>query len=306
MNPTTDPALRSFVPVAPDSHFPIQNLPYGIFVRDGGSPAVGVAIGDFVLDLSVMEAEGFFDHTSLRGKQLFNRDSLNAFMALGRPAWTEARATISHLLRADVATLRDNKTVRSRALIENVPPVVEMLLPVEIGDYTDFYSSREHATNVGTMLRGADNALQPNWLHLPVAYHGRVSSIVASGAHLRRPLGQTKPADSPAPIFGPSKSLDFELEMGAFVGTGNRLSRPIAIENAADHLFGMVLVNDWSRPRHPSVGIRPTRAVPCQELSHIDFPVGGDTGRAGAVSDSRACPGSAATSVLAESRQLGV
>jgi fumarylacetoacetase len=121
-----------------------------------------------------------------------------------------------------------------------------MLLPVEIGDYTDFYSSREHATNVGTMLRGADNALQPNWLHLPVAYHGRASSVVVGGTDLHRPMGQTKPTDAPAPVFGPSKSVDFELEMGAFIGPGNALGEPIPIGAAADHLFGLVLVNDWS------------------------------------------------------------
>ncbi|HEY1375834.1 MAG TPA: fumarylacetoacetase [Gemmataceae bacterium] len=239
MDPTNDPALRSFVPAPPESHFPIQNLPYGVFRRGEGPAHVGVAIGEYVLDLSVLEDRGLMPDVDV-----FNSSTLNRFMSLGRPAWAETRDRISRLLRADEPTLRDDTALRDRALIPQAD--VEMLLPVEIGDYTDFYSSREHATNVGTMLRGADNALQPNWLHLPVAYHGRASSVVVSGTDLHRPLGQTKPADAQAPVFGPSKSVDFELEMGAFVGPGNDLGRPIPIAGAPDHLFGLVLVNDWS------------------------------------------------------------
>jgi fumarylacetoacetase len=245
MNPTNDPSLRSFVPVGPESHFPIQNLPYGVFRRkSGGAPAVGVAIGDLVLDLAEVDVAGLFRGAAVHGKGLFNRDSLNAFMASGSETWSETRAAISRLLRADTPTIRDDSKLREKALLPQSD--VEMLLPAVIGDYTDFYSSREHATNVGTMLRGADNALQPNWLHLPVAYHGRASSVVVSGTDLRRPLGQTKPTDAPTPVFGPSKSVDFELEMGVFVGPGNELGRPIPIARAAEHLFGMVLVNDWS------------------------------------------------------------
>jgi fumarylacetoacetase len=239
MDPTTDPALRSFIPVAPDSHFPIQNLPYGVFRRKNGITAVGVAIGDTILDLSVLEVRGL-----LPDADVFNRPSLNLFMALGPTAWSDIRNRVSELLCADEPTLRDDAKLRDRALVSQAD--VEMLLPAEIGDYTDFYSSREHATNVGTMLRGPDNALQPNWLHLPVAYHGRASSVVVSGTDVHRPLGQTKPADAATPVFGPSKSVDFELEMGAFVGPGNRLGEPIPIAEAADHTFGMVLVNDWS------------------------------------------------------------
>src|SRR5205807_2498667 len=150
----------------------------------------------------------------------------------------------SRLLRHDQPWLRDDPAMRQRVLIRLSE--VEMLLPVEIGDYTDFYSSREHATNVGTMMRGPDNALQPNWLHLPVAYHGRASSIVVSGTDVRRPKGQTKADDAPAPSFGPTRSLDFELETGFFVGPGNPLGQPVPIEQAPEHIFGMVLVNDWS------------------------------------------------------------
>jgi fumarylacetoacetase len=240
MDPTNDPALRSFIPVAPESHFPIHNLPYGVFRRrSGGLPAIGVAIGDLVLDLSILTVRGLLPDTDV-----FHRPTLNLFMALGQPAWTQVREKLSRLLRADEPTLRDDWPLRDRALVPQL--AVEMLLPVEIGDYTDFYSSREHATNVGTMLRGADNALQPNWLHLPVAYHGRASSVVVSGTDLHRPLGQTKPADAPVPVFGPSKSVDFELEMGAFIGPGNELGEPIPIAAAPEHVFGLVLVNDWS------------------------------------------------------------
>jgi fumarylacetoacetase len=244
MNPTNDPALRSFVPVPPESHFPIQNLPYGIFRRTGGKARAGVAIGDGVLDLAVLEATGLMNGPVLAGKIVFGQPTLNDFLALGRPAWQEARATISRLLRADEPTLRDNAALRDRALLPMAE--AEMLLPAAIGDYTDFYSSREHAANVGTMLRGKDNALQPNWLYLPVAYHGRASSVVVSGTDLHRPCGQTKPADAPNPLFGPSRSVDFELELGAFVGPGNALGQPIPAEAAAEHLFGLVLVNDWS------------------------------------------------------------
>lgn len=242
---TTDLKLRSFVPVTPDSHFPIQNLPYGVFRRGREErPRIGVAIGDFVLDLAEIEGQGLLESASLSGNRIFAQSSLNAFLALGRNAWRDVRQRISELLSADVSTLRDDAALRERALV----PIsqVEMLLPVEIGDYTDFYSSREHATNVGAMLRGAENALMPNWLSLPVAYHGRASSVVVSGTDLRRPQGQSKPEKSPQPVFGPSRALDFELEMGFFVGPGNQLGEPIAASRADEHIFGMVLVNDWS------------------------------------------------------------
>jgi fumarylacetoacetase len=244
MDPSNDPSLRSFIPVSPDSHFPIQNLPYGVFRVLDGRPRIGVALGEYVLDLKVIEEAGLFDSTSLRGQQVFARNSLNVFMSLGSTAWREGRAVISRLLDDQEPTLRDNAELRARALVPQNQ--VEMLLPAEIGDYTDFYSSREHATNVGIMFRGKDNALMPNWLHLPVAYHGRSSSVVVSGTDLHRPCGQTKADDAAQPSFGPSKSLDFELEVGCFIGPGNPLGVPIPVERAPDHVFGMVLVNDWS------------------------------------------------------------
>ena len=238
-------ALESFLPVLPNSHFPIQNLPYGVFKpRAGGNPRVGVAIGAYVLDLDVLHDAGFFSHTIFASHNPFNQSSLNALMALGRDAWREGRATIQNLLRAETPTLRDNAALRERALVQQSD--AEMLMPVQVGDYTDFYSSREHATNVGTMFRGAENALPPNWLHLPIAYHGRASSLVLSGTEIRRPRGQIKPPDSAAPIFSATRALDFELEMGFFIGGGNALGEPIPVERAEEHIFGLVLVNDWS------------------------------------------------------------
>src|SRR5262245_22693354 len=243
MNPTTEPALRSFLPVPPESHFPIQNLPYGVFA-DQTSEKIGVAIGDQVLDLTALDDAGLLSGLDTTARQALRQDRLNAFAALGRQAWRQARAEISRLLSADEPALRDNKALRDRALLPMAQ--VAMALPFRIGDYTDFYSSREHASNVGTMLRGPENALMPNWLYLPVAYHGRASSVVVSGTDLHRPLGQTRADDAPAPTFGPSRSLDFELEMGCFVGPGNELGHPIPVDEAPGHLFGMVLVNDWS------------------------------------------------------------
>src|SRR4051812_28292824 len=233
--------MKSFVPVPPDSHFPIQNLPYGVFKRRGASdakPTMGVAIGEHVLNLKSLQDEG------LLSSSVFSGPTLNGFMAAGRATWREMRQTITRLLSADEASLRDNTKLRDRALVPMAD--VEMVLPAEIGDYTDFYSSREHATNVGTMFRGKENARMPNWLHLPVAYHGRASSIVISGTDLHRPLGQTKADEAPAPTFGPSRVVDFELEMGFFTGPGNALGQPIAASSAFDHIFGLVLVNDWS------------------------------------------------------------
>src|SRR5438128_1785034 len=245
MDPLNDPALRSFVPVAADSHFPIQNLPLGVFARARGQPRIGVAIGDQVLDLSVLEAAGLLLRVSTVGDAFFQRQhTLNELMRRGQRVWRVTRAAVSRLLRHDEPALRDNVKLRDQALVPQ--SAVTMHLPVDIGDYTDFYSSREHATNVGTMLRGPDNALQANWLHLPVAYHGRASSIVVGGTDIQRPNGQFKAADAAAPTFGPSRSLDFELEMGFFVGPGNPLGQPIPVAAAPEHIFGMMLVNDWS------------------------------------------------------------
>ena len=242
---TTQPELSSFIETSPDSHFPIQNLPFGVFRRGGTeSPGIGVRIGDYVLDLGTLEELGFLDQCRHLKRGVFGSASLNPFLELGRPAWRETRSIVSTLLRADDPTIRDDAALRECVLL----PVdgVEPLLPVRIGDYTDFYSSKEHAANVGAMLRGKENALMPNWVHLPVAYHGRASSVVLSGTSIRRPCGQVNPKGEAHPFFAPSRSLDFELEMGFFVGTGSELGKPVPIGEAQDHIFGLVLVNDWS------------------------------------------------------------
>lgn len=239
---TTDPQLRSHVPVPANSDFPIQNLPYGVFSSTAGRTGVGVRIGDYILDLTLLEQQGLLPTSGFSG--VFAEPSLNRFLSLGRPAWREMRRRISALLRVDSAGLRDNIALREAALL----PIGQcrLQLPARIGDYTDFYSSREHATNVGTMFRGKENALMPNWLWIPIGYHGRASSIVVSGTDIRRPSGQTRGAADTAPEFGPTRELDFELEMGFLVGGGNPLGRPIPIAAAEEHIFGMVLVNDWS------------------------------------------------------------
>lgn len=208
------------------------------------NPRIGVRIGDFLLDLKVLEHEGFFRDTPLGETHVFCKWALNKFMAQGAATWKAARARIQGLLSEENPTLRDNASLRERALV----PIsqAQLCMPVEIGDYTDFYSSRQHAFNVGSMFRGPQNALMENYLWIPIGYHGRASSIVLSGADIRRPMGQTKADADPTPQFGPSRSLDFELEMGFFVGPGNALGQPIPIDRADEHIFGMVIVNDWS------------------------------------------------------------
>ena len=244
MSNPTDPSLRSFIAVEPECDFSIQNLPYGVFSHGEGSRRIGVAIGDQVLDLAVLEQRGFFATADLGDKMIFDQPTLNAFMALGRSAWTVVRAVVTDLLSEKTPTLRDDGALRTDALAPMSE--VEMHLPAQIGDYTDFYSSKEHATNVGTMFRGKDNALMPNWTWIPVGYHGRASSVVVSGTDLHRPVGQTKADDATAPTVGPCRLLDFELEMGFFVGPGTSLGDAIGVDAAEQHIFGMVLVNDWS------------------------------------------------------------
>lgn len=236
--------MKSFIQYSAESHFPIQNLPYGVFKpKPDGNARIGVAIGSFILDLSVLEDKGLLKNSSSE-KNLFNRSSLNLFMSQDKKVWKEIRTQLQSLLSDDNPTLKDNKELCQEAFIPMEDAI--MCLPVEIGDYTDFYSSKEHATNVGIMFRGKENALMPNWLHLPVAYHGRASSIVVSGTDIVRPKGQTKPADAENPVFGASKLMDFELEMGFFIGKGNKLGDSISVEEAEEHIFGMVIVNDWS------------------------------------------------------------
>jgi len=245
MNKTTNPSIESFLPVEENSHFPIQNLPYGVFQPcDNSMPRIGVLIGDWILDLSVLESEKIFADVLGGDSSLFAQRYLNTFMTKGTSVWQAVREIIHDLLRDENPRLRDDLALRNRALKR--ASTSRMLLPVQIGDYTDFYSSREHATNVGKIFRGEENALPPNWLHLPIAYHGRASSVVVSGTPIYRPQGQRYDRTSEKPVFGPSTELDYELESGFLIGVGNQAGNPISIDDAGKHIFGMVLVNDWS------------------------------------------------------------
>jgi len=237
-------ALKSFIDLPRDSHFPLENLPFGVFKPREGLARIGVALGEDIVDLSVLQHAGLFNDLPPETAAATTRDSLNEFLALGRPAWRKVREILQKLLSADTATLRGDTKLRDRVFHRQADVVMQ--LPAKIGNYTDFYSSYHHAHNVGTMLRGPENALMPNWKWLPVAYHGRASSIVASGTGVRRPQGQIKPPDAAAPVFGPTKSLDYELEMAFLIGPGNSLGQAVPIDQALDHIFGFVLMNDWS------------------------------------------------------------
>ena len=239
---TIDKNLSSFLDIATDSDFSIHNLPYGIFSEStDGKRRAGIAIGEQVLDLSVLEAEGLL---SLNGGSYFGQNTLNAFIDSGRDNWSKARKTIQTLLSSDCDTLRDNTDLQQKALFQQSD--VTMHLPVQVPGFTDFYSSKEHATNVGTMFRDPSNALLPNWTEMPVGYNGRASTVIVSGKDVIRPSGQLKPNADDRPIFSPCKRLDFELETAFVVGKGNNIGQPIAVDNAIDHIFGMVLLNDWS------------------------------------------------------------
>lgn len=228
-------SLMDQLEIADDSPFSRHNLPFGAFVPPGGRrPRIGVALGDWIIDLAELEAAG---RLPTGRPSLFNQPVLNRFLAQGREVWSAVRVALQDLItgQPDLFVEGDRLLYRRSEC--------RMRLPVAIGDYTDFYSSREHATNVGTMFRGSDNALLPNWLHLPIAYHGRAGTVTISET-IRRPFGQIVAGD--APVFAPTRELDFELEVGFFVGPGNSGGEPIPIGEAADHIFGLVLVNDWS------------------------------------------------------------
>ncbi len=235
--------LQSFIQVTPESDFPIQNLPYGIFSHGpDAAPRVGVALGEWVVDLAVLEANGFLEIKA--GEYYFNQPTLNKFIETGKANWSKIRAELQDLLSSDNPILRDNQALRGQVFLKQTDVV--MHLPVHIPGYTDFYSSKEHATNVGCMFRDPKNALLPNWSELPVGYNGRASSVVISGTDVVRPSGQIKFPDQERPVFSACRKLDFELETGFIIGQPNALGVPVAIENAWDHIFGMVLFNDWS------------------------------------------------------------
>ena len=217
----------------PDGDFSLNNLPFGVF-SNGGPPSCCTAIGDRVLDLAALEAAGLMPAMG------FNEDSLNSFMAKGSKAWAAVRKKLTALL-AEGSTDQDQVAKALHPLAD-----VTLHMPFRVAEYTDFYAGKHHATNVGTMFRGADNALPPNWLHIPIGYNGRASTVVVSGTDVHRPLGQTKAPDADAPTFGPCKRLDIELEMGAVVGLPSAMGEPISVDQADDMIFGYVLLNDWS------------------------------------------------------------
>ncbi|MEM7041163.1 MAG: fumarylacetoacetate hydrolase family protein [Bacteroidota bacterium] len=235
-----DPGLKSWVDVTADSDFPIQNLPFGVF-DPGDGPRIGVAIGEKVLDLRFLAMNGHLNDTGIDLEALL-QPTLNAFAAQGRTASRAVRNRVSILLSDDNPELRDNAEDRAAALHARAD--VTMCMPVQVGDYTDFYSSIDHATNVGTMFRDPNNALLPNWKHIPVGYHGRASSIILSGTDFHRPKGQTRPDAEKPPVYGPCRLLDFELEMAFIVGKPTALGETVSAANAEDHIFGMVIFND--------------------------------------------------------------
>uniref|UniRef100_A0A0N4ZNN7 Fumarylacetoacetase n=1 Tax=Parastrongyloides trichosuri TaxID=131310 RepID=A0A0N4ZNN7_PARTI len=235
----------SFLNIPSDSQFPIQNLPYGVFsTTNNDKKRIGVAIGEDILDLSIIKH--LFNGPILSKHQdVFTHETLNAFMGLGKEAWTEAREFLTKILGTTDGTLRDNAELRSKAFVKQSEAT--MHLPASIGDYTDFYSSENHASNVGIMFRGKENALMPNWKWIPVGYHGRSSSVVISGTPIKRPCGQLKADNEEEPKYGASKLLDFELETAFFVGgPPTQLGETVDIKNASDRIFGVVLMNDWS------------------------------------------------------------
>ena len=236
-------ALTSWIASAndPQTDFPLANLPYGVF-RHAHGARIGVAIGDQIVDLRGCTADGLLASLPDEVRDACTGAVLNPLMSLGPSAWSALRREVTALLSAD----HTDEATRRRVQATLVPMrEVEMQLPARIGDYTDFYASIHHATRVGRLFR-PDNPLLPNYKYVPIGYHGRASSIVVSGSAIRRPSGQTKPAQAAEPVFGPSRSLDYELEVGVFIGAGNQLGRPIPIGEAEQHIFGLCLVNDWS------------------------------------------------------------
>lgn len=239
-----DPKLRCWVPGA-NGHpeFPIQNLPFGVFSPAGGRPRGGVAIGDWILDIAATLDAGLFSGIAAKAAEAAAGQTLNALMAIGKGPRRALRQRLCQLLDANSADGAKTKALADRILHKATDCVLH--LPARVGDYTDFYSGIQHATNVGRLLR-PDNPLMPNYKYLPVGYHGRASSVRASGTPIRRPKGQRKPATEERPSFGPSRNLDYELEIGIWIGPGNEFGQPIPIQEAAHHIVGYCLLNDWS------------------------------------------------------------
>jgi fumarylacetoacetase len=238
-----DPKRKTWLETTSDTDFPIQNIPFGVFLTRDDIITIGTRIGDYAIDLGALHQLGYFEGIDLTD-DIFLQDTLNDFISDGKKTWRLVRNRISDIFLKDNASLRDHSEHRKQVLF--TMDEIEMQLPVLVGDYTDFYASKEHATNVGSLFRDPENALLPNWLRLPVGYHGRSSSIIPSGTPVRRPHGQTKPGEDGLPGFGPSKLLDFELEMAFITTDANQLGKRISVEDAKEYIFGLVLFNDWS------------------------------------------------------------
>ncbi len=238
-----DPTKKTWIHTPENTDFPIQNIPFGVFLTRDDIITIGTRIGDTAIDLGAMHQLGYFEGIPLTD-DIFLQDTLNDFISDGQKTWRLVRNRISEVFDFENKTLQNNQD--HKTIILFTMDEIEMKLPVHIGDYTDFYSSREHATNVGTMFRDPENALMPNWLHIPVGYHGRSSTIIPSGVPIHRPMGQTMPKGAENPIFGPSRLVDFELEMAFITTDANAMGESVPINEAEDYIFGMVLFNDWS------------------------------------------------------------
>lgn len=242
-NIANDPARKSWVDVPENSDFPIQNIPFGVFLTKDDVITIGTRIGNCAIDMGALQQLGYFEGIELTD-DMFMQDTLNDFISDGKKTWRLVRNRLAELFDTNNPRLRDN--VAHKEIIIFSVDLIEMLLPVQIGDYTDFYSSKEHATNVGKMFRDSENALLPNWLHIPVGYHGRSSTIVPSGVPVHRPNGQTLANGELQPTFGPSKLVDFELETAFITTDANVMGEAVPVTEAEDYIFGMVLLNDWS------------------------------------------------------------
>lgn len=242
-NTTNNPNRKSWLNVPENSDFPIQNIPFGVFLTKDDVITIGTRIGDYAIDLGALQQLNYFEGIDLTD-DMFMQDTLNDFISDGKKTWRLVRNRIGDIFDSNNPKLRDNP--EHREIVIFTMDEVEMQLPVLIGDYTDFYSSKEHATNVGKMFRDPANALLPNWLHIPVGYHGRSSTIIPSGIPIHRPMGQTLPNGETSPVFGPSRLVDFELETAFITTDANIMGENIPVTEAEDYIFGMVLLNDWS------------------------------------------------------------
>ncbi|WNM18265.1 fumarylacetoacetase [Flavobacterium capsici] len=240
---TNNPSRKSWLDVPENSDFPIQNIPFGVFLTKDDVITIGTRIGNYAIDLGALQQLNYFEGIELTD-DMFMQDTLNDFISDGKKTWRLVRNRIGDIFDSENPLLRDNDKHKD-IIIFNIEDV-EMQLPVLIGDYTDFYSSKEHATNVGKMFRDPENALLPNWLHIPVGYHGRSSTIVPSGIPVHRPMGQTLPNGETEPVFGSSRLVDFELETAFITTDANVMGENIPVGEAEDYIFGMVLLNDWS------------------------------------------------------------